>query len=571
MTSPQTQSTHSLAAICHDYWQLHLHYSPGEGLGQGHESSRTCFYRESLADLESRAHARGALATRLAAIDPATLKDEDVTSFEMLERQLLLDARLTGLGNDVRPNYFPFGPESVLQILVSAFEPVDTEAATYYLERLSSIPRALEDFIERYQVGASQGYRLPSVLVPRVLANATAACSLDAAQAAFVKPLKGARFSREQAKAVAIIERDVVPALQRYRDGLADVLGRATRDSIGLSEEPQGVEYYAAQVDRHTSLQSSPEEIHRIGLEELEIISSQLSKVAREAGHGGDIDAMRGFVTTDRRFILNSDVELRERIEILSKRIDGLIPSFFAKVPRSTYTVRSMTREMAANMPPAFAQSAPVDRSAPGIHWITSLPERSPTYMHVPLALHEAWPGHLMHISLMEEIEGLPAFRRFGGLHHNAYLEGWALYCEGLGVEMGLYDNPYAHFGRLSMDAWRAARLVVDTGIHALGWSRDKAVAFLERHQSMGRASAEAEVDRYIGMPAQALSYKLGHNAIRTLRQEAELALGERFSVREFHSQVIDGGAMPLVILEKRIRQWIKTSAGMPTREAAGV
>lgn len=211
-------------------------------------------------------------------------------------------------------------------------------------------------------------------------------------------------------------------------------------------------------------------------------------------------------------------------------------------MPRSTYGIESIPAALSPQMPPAYAQPAPANRSSAGIHWITSLPQRCPTYMPLPLALHEAWPGHLMHIALLEEMTELPAFRRYGFDNYTAYIEGWALYCEGLGEDMGLYDDPYDLFGRLLMDAWRAARLVVDTGIHALGWSREKAIDFLQAHNPMPSDAVAAEVDRYIGMPGQALAYKLGERAIRQLRVEAQGALANQFQLRRFHDCLVAAG-----------------------------
>jgi uncharacterized protein (DUF885 family) len=176
----------------------------------------------------------------------------------------------------------------------------------------------------------------------------------------------------------------------------------------------------------------------------------------------------------------------------LSKRIDARIPEFFGRVPRTTYGVRSIPEAIAEKMPPAYAQPGPADRSAAGVHWVTSIPGKCPRHMHVPLAMHEAWPGHLMHLALIQEMEHLPAFRRYGALRYSACLEGWALYCEGLGEEMGFYDTPEKRYGRLDMEMWRAVRLVVDTGIHAKGWSRDQAMAFLEEHIVMPRSTIEA-------------------------------------------------------------------------------
>jgi uncharacterized protein (DUF885 family) len=223
--------------------------------------------------------------------------------------------------------------------------------------------------------------------------------------------------------------------------------------------------------------------------------------------------------------------------------------------------VQSIPEAIAARMPPAYAQPNPADNSTSGIHWVTSIPAMCPRYMHLPLALHEAWPGHLMHLALIQEQEHLPAFRRYGALGYSACLEGWALYCERLGEELGLYDTPQKRYGRLEMEMWRAVRLVVDTGLHALGWTRQQAIDFATRHMAMPVATLEAEVDRYIALPAQALAYQLGNLKFRELRRRAEQRLGSRFRIRDFHDALMATGPVTLPILDNLIDDWIARQA----------
>ncbi len=242
----------------------------------------------------------------------------------------------------------------------------------------------------------------------------------------------------------------------------------------------------------------------------------------------------------------------------MSKRIDAHIPEFFGQIPRATYGVRSIPMAISAAMPPAYAQPSPADNSAAGVHWITSHPEKMPRYMHIPIALHEAWPGHLMHLARIQELSALPAFRRFGALNYSACLEGWALYCEGLGEDMGLYDSPEKRYGRLEMEMWRAVRLVVDTGLHAEGWSRQRAIDYFRGHVAMPVETIEAEVDRYVGLPGQALGYQLGNRMFRELRARAERELGSRFDIRAFHDALLSAGAVSLPVLEQTVDAWVE-------------
>jgi uncharacterized protein (DUF885 family) len=260
----------------------------------------------------------------------------------------------------------------------------------------------------------------------------------------------------------------------------------------------------------------------------------------------------------DNRQFAESGEALREQIEILSKRIDAQIPEYFGRLPRTTYGVRSIPEAIAEKMPPAYAQPNPADGSAAGVHWVTSIPGKCPRYMHIPLALHEAWPGHLMHLALIQEMEHLPAFRRYGALRYSACLEGWALYSERLGEEMGLYDTPEKLYGRLEMEMWRAVRLVVDTGIHAHGWSREQAIDYFDRHMAMPRSTTESEVDRYIAWPGQALAYQLGNLKFREIRARSEQALGEEFRIRDFHDALMAAGPVTLPVLDALMHGWVE-------------
>jgi uncharacterized protein (DUF885 family) len=283
--------------------------------------------------------------------------------------------------------------------------------------------------------------------------------------------------------------------------------------------------------------------------------------VAAQAGYADNVAGYRRFLTQDPQFFAASAEALRERVQIVSKSIDGKIPSFFGRLPRITYGVQSIPAPASERMPPAYAQPNPADGSTAGIYWISSLPAKAPSYLHVPLALHEGWPGHLMHIALMQEMTELPAFRRANFTKYSACLEGWALYCETLGIDMGLYETPHQHYGRLDMEMWRACRLAVDTGIHIKGWSRERAIDYMLAHLSLSRVTIEGEVDRYIAMPAQALGYQIGNLKFRELRARAEQQLGGRFDIRAYHDQLMAAGPVTLPVLEEVVDDWLTRQA----------
>jgi uncharacterized protein (DUF885 family) len=302
---------------------------------------------------------------------------------------------------------------------------------------------------------------------------------------------------------------------------------------------------------------AEPDAIHKTGEEEVVRLFELCCEAASDAGFAGDPGRFRQALAADPLQFAPSAQALRERIECLSKQIDGRIPDLFGQVPRTTYGIRSIPEALSVRLPPAYAQPAPADRTAPGIHWVTSLPDRLPAYMHIPLALHEAWPGHLMHVALAQEIPGLPAFRRHGAYRNFASVEGWAVYCESLGHDIGLYDTPARRYGVYESELWRAVRLVVDTGIHWKGWSREQAIAYMVRHLNLPEETLAAEVDRYIGYPAQALAYQIGNLSIRRMRDTASRQLGSRFSLRDFHDCLMAVGPAPLSVLEASVDRWI--------------
>lgn len=354
-----------------------------------------------------------------------------------------------------------------------------------------------------------------------------------------------------------LVEKVVQPAFLSYADYLERELLPAARDNLACTADTDGIRLYSYHIGRYTTIDSSPADVHAIGLAEVERITREMVKVASDAGFPDDIAGYRRRLQTDSQQFAASAAALREQIEILSKRIDARIPEFFGRTPRTSYGVSSIPEAVAEKMPPAYAQPNPADGSAAGVHWITSIPGKCPRYIHLPLALHEAWPGHLMHLALIQEMDQLPDFRRYGAMKYAACLEGWALYCEALGEDMGLYDSPEKRYGRLEMEMWRAVRLVLDTGIHAQGWSREKAIAFFQDNMAMPLETLTAEVDRYIGMPGQALAYQLGNLKFRELRARAEAKLGDDFRIRDFHDALMAAGAVTLPVLEMLIDDWI--------------
>ncbi|MEN0109723.1 MAG: DUF885 domain-containing protein, partial [Planctomycetota bacterium] len=313
-------------------------------------------------------------------------------------------------------------------------------------------------------------------------------------------------------------------------------------------------------VRKYTTLDLTPEEVHRTGLAEVARIRAEMAAIARRVGFDGDLAAFEEHLKTDEAFYEATEDALLARTAAILKRADGELPKLFGRLPRMPYGLKPVPDYSASKAPAAYYQRPNGDGTRAGFFFLNTfnLPSR-PTYTLEALALHEAVPGHHLQIALQQELEGLSPLRRYGGF--TAFVEGWALYAESLGEEMGFYTDPYSDYGRLTMEIWRAARLVVDTGMHYLGWSRERAIAYLQENSALSDHDIRAEVDRYIGWPGQALAYKTGELKIRELRTRAEQRLGERFDVRAFHNTVLGEGAVPLAILETQIDAWIEERA----------
>jgi uncharacterized protein (DUF885 family) len=329
-----------------------------------------------------------------------------------------------------------------------------------------------------------------------------------------------------------------------------------TRTTTSAADLPRGREYYAHRVRHFTTLDVTPEEVHKIGLAEVERIHGEMLEVMRKTGFAGDFPAFLQFLRTDPRFYARTPEELLKDASFIAKRMDAKLPSLFGRLPRLPYGVEPVPAHLAPKYTGGRYVEAPVGGTRAGTYWVNTYAlESRPLYVLEALTLHEAVPGHHLQIALQQEMEGVPPFRRAAGV--GAFVEGWGLYSERLGLEAGFYQDPYSNFGRLTYEMWRACRLVVDTGLHALGWSRQKAMDFLAAHTALSLHEVRTETDRYISWPGQALAYKMGELKIRALRSAAEKELGPRFDVRAFHDAVLANGPVPLPVLEERIRAYV--------------
>jgi len=433
-----------------------------------------------------------------------------------------------------------------------------------YLSRLQAIPVFFAENIELMRLGISSGYLPPKVTLEGIEEGIEPHIVVDPADSAFFIPFKKfpddfTSLEREHLSRSALetIRNSVVPAYRNLLRFVQEVYRPAARAGIAASELPHGAEFYQSRIRYFTSLDLSAEEVHAIGQREVHRIRVEMQSVVQKSGFKGDLDHYIAWLRSEPRFYANTPDELLKETALVLKRIDGELPRLFKTLPRLSYGIRTIPDFSAPGNTTAYYMPGAGDGTRAGYYYVNTYDLKSRPYYEIEaLSLHEAVPGHHLQLALQQELTDLPNFRRFSGF--TSFVEGWALYSEHLGLEMGFYQDPASDFGRLSYEMWRACRLVVDTGMHALGWSRQQAIDFMLENTSSTELNIINEVDRYIAWPGQALAYKIGEIKIRELRVYAMDALGKRFDLRQFHDVILLAGAVPLDILEQRVRDWVQ-------------
>jgi len=432
-----------------------------------------------------------------------------------------------------------------------------------YLDRLSQIPAYFDQQIANMRLGLKRGFSVPrEVLNGRDVSIAAVADLQDPTQSSFYTPFKHlpASIPADQAQtlqgqALQRIRDEVIPAYAKLLKFFRDEYVPQARTTLAAEAMPDGKAFYRQQVREYTTLNLKPGQIHQIGLEQVAKLHVQMLKAMKDTGFKGNFPAFLAFLRNDPRFYAKSPQELLDRSAWVAKEVDGQMSKFFGHLPRSRFTIEPVPADIA----PYYTSG----RGGPGVYLVNTYDLKSrPLYNMPALTLHESYPGHALQLELAAERHGQPAFRRNGYI--SAYGEGWGLYSEYLGNEMGIYKTPYQKFGYLTYQMWRACRLVVDTGIHHLGWTRQQAIDYLTVNTALSDREIANEVDRYISWPGQALSYELGYLKIRQLRSKAEQALGPKFDIRHFHDTVLSTGSVPLPVLEKRIDHFITDGGPEP-------
>lgn len=431
-----------------------------------------------------------------------------------------------------------------------------------YLERLSALPKYFSQQIAWMTLGIEEGITQPKVVLKGFEQSIEAYIKEDVNESVYYQPMikmsnfikpKSQQYFQVQAK--KLLQEKVMPAYKNYYDFMVNQYQINARETIAANSLPNGNAYYKNRVAHYTTLSMTPEQVHQQGLKEVARIKAEMELIIKQVNFEGSFSDFVEFLRTDSQFYAKSPNELLKEAAFIAKKMDAKLPALFKKLPRTPYGVMAVPESIAPKYTTGRYAGASRDDQA-GNYWVNTYRlDRRPLYVLTALTLHEAVPGHHLQISLAKEMTEVPKFRN--RTYISAFGEGWGLYSEYLGIEAGMYEDPYHNFGRLTYEMWRACRLVVDTGMHSMGWSRQESMDYLANNTALSLHNVKTEIDRYISWPGQALSYKIGELTIKRLRNKAEQALGQAFDLRDFHDEVLRNGSMPLFMLEQIIEQYI--------------
>jgi len=516
----------------------------------------------SLAAFTTRHEDQQAFLRRLRAIDSAALTTDDQLNYDLFRRELenSIDA------HQYKNYLMPMSQRGGVQSLESTAETVRLATVEDYedwLARMAGVEKIIEQTMKLQEEGRKSGYMPPKILMERIPDQIGSQLVEDPGNSPFFiafaeMPDAINETDQERLRQMAkdLIDESIVPAYRRFSRYFNDTYLPASRDSIGASSLPNGEAFYEYRTQSFTTTSMTPDEIHRLGLNEVKRIRGEMQLIIDELEFDGDFADFLHFLRTDPQFYYDTSEELFDGYLAVSKRIDPELIKLFGKLPRIPYGLRPIPDNIAPDTTTAYYNQPAADGSRPGYYYVNLYrPEVRPKYEMEVLSVHEAVPGHHLQISLQMELEETPEFRKY--IDFTAFTEGWGLYSESLGYELGLYKDPYSHFGALTYDMWRAVRLVVDTGMHYKGWTRQQAIDFFMDNAAKTETDIVNEIDRYISWPGQALAYKIGQLKMLELRRKCEGALGDDFDIKAFHDEMLGAGALPMEILETRMNRWL--------------
>ena len=561
-SAPQSSAGKALHALFAAEWEYTMHENPERASSLGDRRFNDRWTDMSLSAIEWRnGHARDTLAM-LARIDRNKLTAADQLNYDLFRKQY--ETRVEGF----RFHRFlvPLNQRDGIQTSDQLADDIRFETVKDYedwIARLRAFPRHMDETIALMRQGIAEHMVHPKVIMQRLPAQIDKQIVGDPAQSPFYKPFRhfpsaipAAEQQRLTAAAKQAIEQNILPSFRKFRQFFVDEYLPACFDQVGAWQLPHGDEYYAYEVRRYTTTNQTPEQVHQTGLREVARIRNEMQKVMEQTGFKGTREEFFHFLRTDPQFFYKTPAELLDGYKVVAKTIDPNLVKVFRTLPRQPYGVEPIPAVAAPDTTTAYYRNGAPDGSRPGFFAVNLYkPETRPKWEMMALTLHEAVPGHHLQIARAQELGELPRFRRFGS--YTAFVEGWALYAESLGEDMGLYTDPYSKFGQLTYEMWRAVRLVIDTGMHAKHWTREQAIQYFMENAPKQELDIVNEVDRYIAWPGQALAYKTGELKIKELRARAHQELGAKFDLKEFHDVVLGSGAVPLDILERKVNEWI--------------
>ncbi len=559
------EPSEKLSRLFVDDWEFYLEADPLFATTYGDRRYNDRLPDPSIAAEERRNAAAKQYLTRLAQIDRDALSSGDRTNYDVYKRLKENDVREFEFRTYLLPITnrsgfhveFPELPDDVPLKTVEDYE--------NYIARLEKFKGYTEAHIAVMRQGLKTGYTLPGVVLEGIEGTIEPHIVDDPTQSLLYKPFQDfpadvdeAQGQRLSQKGRDAIKTSVVPGYRLFLEFVTKEYVPGARSSIAAASLPNGKAFYEHRVRMYTTLPLTPQEIHDTGLAEVARIRAEMEKVIADVKFDGSFGDFLAFLRTDDRFYAGTAEDLMMNVALVLKKMDGALPTLFATLPRMPYGIKPVPDFIAPKTTTAYYDRPAGDGTKAGFYFVNTYNLRSrPLYEVEALSLHEAVPGHHLQIALQQELGDMPDFRRFMGF--TAFVEGWALYSERLGLEVGFYEDPYSNFGRLTYEMWRACRLVVDTGIHYFGWSRQQAIDFMAANTALALHNITTEVDRYISWPGQALAYKIGELKIRELRARAEERLGPQFDVREFHDVVLGSGAVPLDVLEANVTSWMSS------------
>ncbi len=565
--NPATRSLHELFD---SEWERTMRENPTFASSLGDRRYNERWEDASLAAIARRHQSDRDVLARLAAIDRGQLSTQDQLNYDLFKK----DYETSVEGYKFQWYLVPLTQRGGIQTADELADLLRFETIKDYedwIARLKAFPLYLEQTTMLMREGVRTRTLLPKVIMNRVTAQVDKQLVTDVEASAFYKPFKNfpaAIGASEQARlrqaAREAITQSVIPAFRIFKDFYVREYLPASFDEVGAWKMPMGEERYTFAARQNTTTNMTPRAIHETGLREVARIRAEMERIKTQVGFKGTLQEFFQHLRTDPRFYYKTPEELLAAYRAMSKRVDPLLVKVFRTLPRTPYGVEPIPEKIAPDTTTAYYNQPAADGSRAGTYYVNLYrPETRPKYEMMALSLHESVPGHHLQIALAQEQGDIPRFRRFGG--YTAFVEGWGLYAESLGDEMGLYDDPYSKFGQLTYEMWRAVRLVVDTGIHQMRWDRQRAINFFLENAAKTELDVVNEIDRYISWPGQALAYKIGELKIKELRSRAKQELGAAFDIREFHDAVLSAGAVPLDVLERNVNAYIAVKKNRAT------